>query len=118
MALLALEKRCGQVVCASPSRKSKATWRTLAMGWPRKNDGSRLYQERKDKSFLLVITENGANPRGHFDAIANVHADATPSLASTSVSPLYLHDRCLRAEWSDLPDEWQRAFLLRRKNGT
>ena len=45
------------------------------MGWPRKNDGSRLYQERKDKSFLLVITENGANPRGHFDAIANVHAD-------------------------------------------
>ena len=32
------------------------------MGWPRKNDGSRLYQERKDKSFLLVITENGAIP--------------------------------------------------------
>jgi hypothetical protein len=82
------------------------------MGWPRKNDGCRLYRERKDKSFILVITENGANPGGHFDAIANVHADATPSLASTLVSPLYLHDRCRRAKWSDLPEEWQRAFGL------
>ena len=81
------------------------------MGWPRKNDSCRLYQELKDKSFLLVITENGANPRGHFDAIANVHTDATPSLASTCVSPLYLHDRCRRAQWSDLPADWQAAFL-------
>jgi hypothetical protein len=82
------------------------------MGWPRKNDGCRLYQERKDKSFVLAITENGKNAEGDFGAIANVHADAMPCLASTLVNPLYLYERCRRVQWSDLPGEWQRAFGL------
>ena len=82
------------------------------MGWPRKNDGCRLYQERKDKSFILVITENGRNSQGDFGALGNVYEDSSPCLASTQVSPVYLHDRCRRVQWSDLPDEWRRAFGL------
>jgi len=77
------------------------------------NDGCRLYQERKDKSFILVITENAwAASNGMYSAITNVHEGAAPTLASTGVSPLYLHTRCRRVQWSDLPAEWQAAFRL------
>jgi hypothetical protein len=81
------------------------------MGWPRKHESCRLYQERKDKSYLLVITENGLH-NGAYEAIANVYYGPDPSLCSTSVSPLYLLNHCRRVQWSDLPDEWQRAFRV------
>ena len=80
------------------------------MGWPRKNEGCRLYRERADKSYIMVIVENGRNGRGHFDAIGNVMAGDTPSLASTSAADDYLQSKCCRVQWSDMPEVWQKAF--------
>ena len=65
--------------------------------------------ERKDKSYLLVIMENGLH-NGAIEAIANVYYGPEPSLCSTAVSPLFLLNHCRRVQWSDLSDEWQRAF--------
>ena len=79
------------------------------MGWSRKNDGARLYQEKKDKSFILVITENGIHS-GCYEAVANVHEGPNPTLASTGVSQGYLLNCCKRVQWSDLPRIWQREF--------
>jgi len=80
------------------------------MGWPRRNEQIRLYQERKEKAFLLVLVANGVNGRGHYDAVANVFAGATPSLGSTSVAPGFLLNRCRRVQWSDMPPDWQDAL--------
>lgn len=79
------------------------------MGWPPKNDAARLYQEKKAKSFMLVITENGIHS-GCYEAVANVHDGPIPTVASTGVSQGYLLNCCKRVQWSDLPVEWQRAF--------
>ncbi len=80
------------------------------MSWPRKNDSMRLYQENVDKSFILVLTGNGVHG-GTYDAIGNaLYSGSSPSLASTGVGPIYLLNRCRRVEWSDLPQEWKRAF--------
>lgn len=81
------------------------------MGWPRQNDCCRLYQERKDKSYILVIVENGFR-NGAYECIANVYSGPNPSLCSTSVSPHYILNQCRRVQWSDLSEEWQRAFRL------
>ncbi len=79
------------------------------MSWPRKNDSMRLYQEKTDKSFILVLVENGIDG-GTYDAIGNAYEGPNPGLASTGVGPLYLLNRCRRVEWSELPTEWKRAF--------
>lgn len=84
------------------------------MGWPRKNEDARLYRERKSGAYLMVITANGRNRDGTWDAIANVYEDRSdPCLSSTGASDRYLHLRCKRVEWSELPEEWKEAFLCR-----
>lgn len=82
------------------------------MGWPRGNDnGARLYQENLDKSFILVITENGLDSKGCHDCVANAIQGPNPNLCGTSASIGYLMGRCHRVEWSELPDNWKREFL-------
>jgi hypothetical protein len=79
------------------------------MGWPRKNEVCRLYQEKKDKSYLLVNIIDGRS-NGTYGAIGNALTGSSPSLASTGASPGYLLNKCRRVEWSELPLEWQDAF--------
>lgn len=87
------------------------------MGWPRNNETCRLYQERKDKSYVLVLVANGQNGSGEYDAVANSLAGPNPSLAGTGVAPRYLTNRCRRVSWSDLPANWQNAFLFYMNQG-
>ena len=61
---------------------------------------------------LEKVRRAGKNAQGAFGALANVYEDASPCLATTLVSPVYLYERCRRVQWSDLSEEWQRAFLL------
>jgi hypothetical protein len=82
------------------------------MGWPRKNESCRLYFEKGDKSYMLVIVENGKNARGHYEVIANFQASPLPCLCSSSTSDEYLRNCCRRVSWSDLPRIWQNAFLM------
>ena len=80
------------------------------MGWPRKNESCRLYRERADKSYLLVILENGRNGDGTWGALANAYAGPEPSLCTTGVSDLFLRNSCKRVAWDDLPVDWQETF--------
>lgn len=80
------------------------------MGWPRKNDGERLYQEKSDKSYILVCVENGQNGSGKWDAVANAYEGPNPSLCTVGVDALFLLNCCRRVEWSDLPDNWKNAL--------
>jgi len=79
------------------------------MSWPRKNDTARLYRD-SDGSYIFVNIIAGLSGGGQYDAIGNAMAGPTPSLASIGVSPAYLHSRCTRVEWSELPEPWRRAF--------
>lgn len=83
------------------------------MGWPKKNEGLRLYFERKGKSYLLVDPSrlNGSNS---YDAIGELlinNDPENPKLCTTSVSPAYIHSACKRSSWSEMPIVWQQAFL-------
>ena len=80
------------------------------MGFPRKDDSARLYRDRSDKSYLVVVTGGGRNVSGTYEAIANVYSGSSPRLGSAGVSPSFLRKNCKRVEWSDLPAEWQEAF--------
>lgn len=78
------------------------------MGWPKKNEGFRLYKEPK-KCFLLLdpVYENGC-----YQGIADILIDPTPDqpmLASTSVSYQYISNR-KRVSWIELPEVWQKAL--------
>ena len=79
------------------------------MGWPRKNDGMRLYRDKDRKTYFLVeIHEEG--PR--YSAVANVLTGDSPSLGSCTIPPGYIAENFLkRVQWSELPEVWQRAFL-------
>jgi hypothetical protein len=101
--------KCGYSLSRGIIRHSRE--RRNKMGFPRSNEGYRLYQEKAMKSFLMIIMENGKNGSGSWDAIANVYGGSTPSLCSTGASPDYLKNCCRRVQWSDLPEEWKRAFL-------
>jgi hypothetical protein len=80
------------------------------MGWPRKNEECRIYQER-GKNYLLVIVENGLNGAGNYDCIVNATDGPKPNLCSTTCSPEFLLNRCRRVQWSDLTEEWKLAFI-------
>lgn len=51
--------------------------------------------------------------RGHYDSISNVYDGATPSLVGGGgISREFIYKSgCKRVQWSELPEEWQRAFL-------
>ena len=79
------------------------------MGWPRKNDNVRIYQD-KDKSYFIVYPDQ-VNGKGMMDALANVHEGSSPTLCGCGVSPSYIYaNRLKRQQWSDLPENWKIAF--------
>ena len=82
------------------------------MGWPKKNDGARLYYERKGKSYLLVFPDL-KTPDGAMEYVGEVMIDNNPErpmLASGSCSGLYLYHKCNRVQWSDMPEVWQQSL--------
>lgn len=85
------------------------------MGWPRKDDTARIYQERNG-AYLLVLTGSGYGYSG-YDAIVNVLSYTKgdyPSLGSSGVNRSFLL-KCKRVEWSELPQNWKDAFLQRMR---
>jgi hypothetical protein len=76
------------------------------MGWPRKNERLRLYFERKAKTYLLYDPETGEG----VGEIMMYNDPEKPSLASTSISTVYLYKKCCRVQWSDMPMVWQDAL--------
>lgn len=70
------------------------------MGWPRKNDGCRLYREKNGTYFMLVI-KGAAGPH---DAVANVYGGLSLSLGTTQISNNYLASTWpKRMQWDELP---------------
>ena len=83
------------------------------MGWPKKNEGFRLYFERKAKSYLLVDPDAVISGSNNCECIGEVliqNDPERPCTASSSVSPMYLYKKCRRASWSEMPEIWQRAL--------
>jgi hypothetical protein len=80
------------------------------MGFPRTNDdGMRLYRD-KENAYLLVFTEGRL--KWQMDAIANVYPGPDPSLCYTGLSSAWFARVWpKRVEWSDMPPEWQAAFM-------
>ncbi len=82
------------------------------MGWPKKNEGCRVYLERKAKSYLLVFVEN-RTPSGEYEAIGEILIDndpARPCVGDTMVSPSHLCSKCQRVAWTDLPEIWKNCL--------
>lgn len=78
------------------------------MGWPKKNETMRLYRDR-DGSYLAIYPDECE--RGKYTALANVYAGPEPSLCGTSIGRDWFASVWpTRVEWTDLPDEWKRAF--------
>ena len=91
------------------------------MGWPKKNEGFRVYLERKAKSYLLVCIPTPEEERerrlaylgGTYDGVGEVMCDNNPErpcVASCNVAPMHLYKKCRRVQWSDLPKVWQDAL--------
>lgn len=92
------------------------------MGWPKKNEGFRLYFERKGKTYLLVEISTqeeleeeraGGFYRDGYSGVGEVMVDndlESPKLASTGVSTMFLRRKCRRVQWSDMPEVWQDAL--------
>jgi hypothetical protein len=92
------------------------------MGWPKKNEGFRLYFERKAKTYLLIEIpdpevleqerKQGYYRRG-YEGVGEimVHNDPeSPKLASCNPSDMHLYRKCRRVQWSDMPQVWQDAL--------
>ena len=86
------------------------------MGWPRTNEGLRIYRDKDKKSYFMVIVDDSVVPHltlgPCYDAIANVLTEPLPpSLCGTQVSRRYISDNWLkRVSWEELPRVWQKAF--------
>ncbi len=77
-------------------------------GWPRTNEGFRLYKERDEAYLMLDIPAQG----GYYSAIANAFKGPEPSLGSCSVALNFTYVKgCKRVQWSELPKEWKAAFI-------
>ena len=82
------------------------------MGWPVKNEGFRLYFERKAKSYILLDPEE-INFDGSFPAVSEMMVNndpARPVLGTGSVSYNYLYRHCKRVSWGQMPPVWQRTL--------
>ena len=84
------------------------------MGWPKKNEEMRLYYERGDRTYLLVMVDkehmahNGCH-EGVGEVMSHPDPD-NPQLATTSVSPIHIYRKCHRVSWMEMPEVWQDAF--------
>jgi len=82
------------------------------MGWPKKDDGLRLYFERKGKSYMLVDVK-AACGSGMYECIGELliyNDPASPMLCSSSCAPMYLYKKCRRVAWEDMPMVWRKAL--------
>jgi hypothetical protein len=75
----------------------------------RKKTLPRFYQERKEKSYLVVFPDQ-RNYSGNIEAATNGYFGPNPSLWASAVSDLYLRNHCKRVHWPDIPAEWQQAL--------
>lgn len=84
------------------------------MSWPRKDDGLRLYFERKPKTYLLVNTKAMTpSDRWRYECVGEVYCQNNPdnpALASSSCDHRYLYTKCRRVAWEDMPMVWRRAL--------
>lgn len=81
------------------------------MGWPKKNEGLKLYFERKNKSYLIIDSELSEN--GSYEGISETlinNNPKNPMLSSTGVSLSYLYHHCRRVSWPEMPLVWQNAI--------
>ena len=77
-------------------------------GWPKKDEGLRLYKERDD-TYLMLDPDNS---HGCLSAVANVLNGTEPSLGSCTLTNDYTYKSgCSRVQWGELPEKWQKAFL-------
>lgn len=63
--------------------------------------------------YLLVLVGNGKTTTGMYDCLGDPMYpgnQADPMLAHAVVDPEYLHRRCKRVAWGDLPEVWRREF--------
>lgn len=84
------------------------------MGWPRKNEGVRLYFERRGKSYLLVFQgkeyTNYQNMQECIGELLINNNPERPMLCTSSVSPNYLYSNCRRASWDEMPEIWKNSL--------
>lgn len=69
------------------------------MGWPKKEEGLRLYFERKYKSYMIYDPDTN-------EYIGEALIDNNPEdphLASGSTDHRYIYCKCKRVSWSELP---------------
>jgi hypothetical protein len=85
-------------------------------GWPKKNETYRIYRDKDEKSYILILLDD--QRRGAFDAVANVFTDPVPpSLAYTQVGRAYIATNWLkRCQWDELPEVWRDAFMRYMNN--
>jgi hypothetical protein len=77
-------------------------------GWPRKDEGMRLYKERDGSYLMLDVPAEGR----YHDAVANVMDGPEPSLGSCNIDRNYTYEKgCTRVQWSELPQVWKDAFM-------
>ena len=84
------------------------------MGWPKKNEGARLYFERAAKTYLLVFPDLVCTS-GNLECVGEVmchNNPENPRLASSSASPSYLYQKARRAQWDEMPQVWQENMSL------
>lgn len=76
------------------------------MGWPKKDEGFRLYLERKAKSYLLVEIPT-------YDSVGEMLIDNDPErpcLGSCNPDHSHLYKKCKRVSWDEMPEVWQKAL--------
>ena len=90
------------------------------MGWPKKNEGFRLYFERKNKTYLLVeipTPEQEQKNRMYYakgyEGIGELLVNNDPErpmLCTCNPSRDYLYKNCRRVSWDEMPEVWQNAL--------
>lgn len=82
------------------------------MGWPKKNEGFRLYFERKAKTYLILEPDERSYD-GNYPGVAEVMTNNDPDrpcLGTTGVSDSFLYSHCRRASWAEMPPVWRAAL--------
>lgn len=80
-----------------------------------KNEQIKFYRE-PGGVYLMVLVGNGKSLNNMYDCVGEISYPGDvndPDLALSQVSPDYLHHRCKRVAWNDLPEIWQQGFKSR-----
>ena len=78
------------------------------MGWPRKDETARIYQDvgPYKGQYFVMLTESRTDK---YDAIANAYEGDDPSPCGCTVKKGYLQFK-KRIQWDELPEAYQNAF--------